>query len=123
MIVPNYFPNPLYRAVLPMQELGRRGHVVGMVVLEEAGHTLPSLDQLAGFDVAYFWQLHNDAVRRLVKALRKTRTAVIWDTDDDVTAVPKGSRNYKLYGGVRGQRRWAEEQAIARLADAVSTLQ
>jgi len=121
VVVPNYFPNPLYRAVLPMEELGRRGHVVGVASLEGDASALPSLDQLVGFDVVYFWQLHFDAVRRLAKALRRTSTAVIWDSDDDVTAVPKGSPNYRQAGGVRGRRMWSEMQAMVRLADAVTT--
>jgi glycosyltransferase involved in cell wall biosynthesis len=119
-VVPSHNPNPLYRAVMPMEELGRRGHTIGSLVLSDPSR-LPSLEAFLSFDVVYFWQVHHPPVRRIAKALHDAGIAVIWDSDDDVTALPRGSPNYRQFGGMRGQRTWVEMQTMIRLADAVTT--
>ncbi|MDW5593496.1 hypothetical protein VSS74_04055 [Conexibacter stalactiti] len=119
-MVPSTFPNPAYRAIWPMEELMRRGHDVRFLETPY-GSELPSVERFADRDVVYMWQMFVTNVRAYVKALQEAGVAVIWDSDDDVSAVPKGAVNYRAVGGMQGQRVWREMQTMVRTVDAVTT--
>lgn len=120
VLTPERTPNVLYRAVMPMEELGRRGHVVGTA--EVVGmRGLPSVAECSGFDVVYVWQMSHEPVRRLVRGLKANGVPVIWDSDDDITAVPKQAQGYGDFKGVRGRRIWSDTQKMIRAVDAITT--
>lgn len=104
-----------------MTEMGRRGHEVEIVVLGDGWDRLPSLRELTRFDVVYFWRLYEPPVRGLVDPLQRAGTAVIWDNDDNMPAVPRGTPSYRVYGGVAGQREWREMVSMIRAVAAVTT--
>ncbi|MGB7159239.1 MAG: hypothetical protein WBD40_14315 [Tepidisphaeraceae bacterium] len=120
VIVPDRCPNPLYRALMPMEELSRRGHTVGTAEMGKDG-SLPPIEAFGDFDVVYFWRVYYQPIRRLARKLQESGIAVIWDNDDNMTAIPRAAPTYRYYGGVRGQRAWGEMRTIIRMADAVTT--
>jgi glycosyltransferase involved in cell wall biosynthesis len=121
VVVQDRNPNPQYRALLPMEELSRRGHLVGTAVLDGTFDRLPPADAFLDFDVVYFWRLFEEPVRRIAHRLRDAGVAVIWDNDDNIAAVPRGVPNYRFHGGMIGQREWGEMRSMMKLADAVTT--
>lgn len=95
--------NARYRAILPLRELQRRGHAVCW-----PGH--PSFEILdAGgvppWDLLHLQQSIGNGDLETVLRLRAHGVAVTWDTDDDITAAPKGSATYKELGRKRGMRK------------------
>ncbi|HEX7291463.1 MAG TPA: hypothetical protein VF250_10085 [Conexibacter sp.] len=72
--------NSVYRA-LPLLELRRLGMDV---VVDDEGRAL-SAGQLRGFDVVHLFRYHEDIVRRTVRTLRLTGSAIVWDNDDDLS--------------------------------------
>jgi glycosyltransferase involved in cell wall biosynthesis len=110
----------MYRLFWPIEELVRRGHAVHSALVPD-GSKLPPISQFFDCDVVWMWQLHHPTVRRFMKDLQDSGVAVVWDSDDDVTAVPRGATSYRRIGGFQGQRLWAEMQAMIRIADIVTT--
>jgi len=53
--------------------------------------------------------------------VREAGVGVVWDNDDDVTAVPKSNPLYARFGGVRRREMRAGVKAMVRLADVVTT--
>jgi hypothetical protein len=112
--------NVYYRAVLPLMELRRRGHTV----LELSG---PEIAAAAGggrraFDVLLMQQMWGEDDLRLVRDLRRRGIGVIWDTDDDISQIPKGSGAYRHFGRKRGIRKLFERTIeIARAACVMTT--
>jgi len=47
--------------------------------------------------------------------------AVVWDNDDDTSAIPRSNPLYKRRGGVHGQRIATDVARITRIADVVTT--
>lgn len=95
--------NGRYRAVLPLQELHRRGHAVcwpghpSFEILESGG--------VPPWDLLHMQQSIGDGDLEIALRLRAHGIAVIWDTDDDIQAAPKGSATYKQLGRKRGMRK------------------
>lgn len=115
----NLGPNVMYRAYLPTDELARRGHEVRRLVVR--GGRIPAVDTFSDCDLVYLWQGCDSGWQRLAKGLKRAGIAVTWDSDDDVLSIPRSSPNYRLYGGIRGQRVWADMKVMIRTADAVTT--
>jgi glycosyltransferase involved in cell wall biosynthesis len=117
-IVPDNGPNPLYRAIGPMQVLAGRGHSTRVY----AGHQMPNVHELEGADVVCVWRMFHDAARWLVKALRERGVAVVWDNDDDMIARTPDHRRGR--GGANAMIRQAvkrEVTAMMKLADLITT--
>jgi len=110
--------NAHYRAIEPMREMERRGHAVVWPV-DEGGEA--KAGRLAGCDVVHVYRRANEQTRRALAELARVRTGITYDNDDDFTAVPKESPDYKKVGGVRGQRIFAMTVKTARLARAFTT--
>lgn len=112
--------NARYRAILPLSELQRRGHTVCW-----QGH--PSFETLAAggvppWDLFHIQQLFAPQDLQIVRRLRAQGVAVTWDTDDDITAAPKGSATYKELGRKRGMRKlWDRTVEIAQAAHLLTT--
>jgi len=108
-----------YRAELPMRALGDRGHRAEFMVWDQRDEP-PSLDHLSQADVVHMWRLFRGPARRLATALREAGVAVVFDNDDDMTRVPKGSPAYKEMSAAKEQVA-SELGAMLRLADLVTT--
>jgi hypothetical protein len=112
--------NGRYRAILPLRELERRGHTVMW-----PGH--PSFNVLAEgrapqWDLLHVQQSTSEGDVETIELLASNGVAVVWDTDDDVSAPPKGSETYKTLGGRRKIRKFFQRTVeIARAAHLMTT--
>jgi hypothetical protein len=112
--------NGRYRALLPLRELEHRGHTV----LWPGHPSYGALDNGAvpKWDVLHIQQFFDEEALQLVERLRAQGVAVVWDTDDNILAAPRGSESLRQLGGRRGARRTFERAVkIARLAHLVTT--
>jgi hypothetical protein len=113
--------NGRYRAVVPLRELERRGHRVhwpGDPTFQALGNGgVPQ-----GWDALHVQQMHDDEARAVIDRVRRAGIAVVWDTDDDISAVRRGSEAYHRLGGRRMIRRhFKSAVAAARAAHLVTT--
>lgn len=119
VIVQEETANAHYRAIGPMRALERRGHRIAW-----PAH-VSYADALAGvpdWDLLHIHQFMSDADLEVVRRLRAHGVAVVWDTDDDVRSVPRGTETYRRLGGRRRLRRMFEQTAaMARAAHLVTT--
>jgi hypothetical protein len=110
--------NGFYRAVGPMTALEQlRGHDVRALSTDE-DH--PPLAAVRDLDALLVHRFADERAQRLVREAKAHGAAVVWDNDDDITAVPKGTVAYKIFGGVHGERRLAGMKRIFRVADLVT---
>lgn len=112
--------NAYYRMIGPLRELARRGHTV----LWPGEHRAETGD----YDVLYLQQFLTPEDLALVQRLRRRRVAVVWETDDDISAIPKSSPAYANHGGRRGiggrrglLRTYERTIAIAQAASLMTT--
>jgi len=91
-----------YRAMLPMGALAARGHQARYIEWEQRDAP-PPFEQLRQADVVHMWRLFRAPARRLAAALKEAGVAVIFDNDDDMTRVPKGSPAYSEMKAARGE--------------------
>ncbi len=108
-----------YRAELPMRALGDAGHRAVFAVWDQRGG-LPEIEDLLEADVVHMWRLFRGPARRLARTLRDAGVAVVFDNDDDMTRVPKGSPAYREMKAARDQVA-AELSAMLKLTDLVTT--
>jgi len=107
-----------YRALLPMRALAEAGHRAEYL---EWDHRNPApFEQARQADVVLLWRHFRAPARRLASALREAGVAVMFDNDDDLTRVPKGSPAYSEMKAAREQVA-KELGAMLRLTDLVST--
>lgn len=110
--------NTVYRSIAPMTVLTARGHEVRQLdVLDERGW-----DQtLRWCDVLHVHRLCDDRIVSYVRSARALGVATVWDDDDDVTRVPKGTGAYREAGGLNGARRLAVRSRLFGSIDLVTT--
>lgn len=108
-----------YRAMLPMHALAARGHRAEYLEWDQRAAP-PSFERLREADVVHMWRLFRAPARRLAGALGEAGVAVVFDNDDDMTRVPKGSPAYEEMKAAREQVA-KELGAMLRLADLAST--
>ncbi|HEX7291647.1 MAG TPA: hypothetical protein VF250_11030 [Conexibacter sp.] len=108
-----------YRAELPMRALGEAGHRAEFMLWDMRTEP-PPFEALRQADVVHMWRLFRGPARQLARALREAGVAVVFDNDDDMTRVPKGSPAYREMKAAREQVA-AELSAMLRLADLVTT--
>jgi glycosyltransferase involved in cell wall biosynthesis len=112
--------NARYRAILHLRELERRGHTVIW-----PGHSAYELLERGGvpkLDLLHVQQHFGDEILEMIERVSRQGVAVVWDTDDDVAAIPRGTEAYKTLGGRRKIRRhFASTVAIARAAHLMTT--
>lgn len=108
-----------YRAELPMRALAERGHRAELIVWDQRDAP-PPFEQLRQADVVHMWRLFRAPARRLATALREAGVAVVFDNDDDMTRVPKGSPAYREMSAAKEQVA-SELNAMLRLTDLVTT--
>jgi len=113
--------NGHYRAVVPLRELARRGHTVhwpgdpAFRALERGAARPP-------WDAFHVQQMHDDEALAIMRRMRDAGVAVVWDTDDDISAVTRGSEAWHRLGGRRNIRRhFRAAVEAARTAHVVTT--
>jgi glycosyltransferase involved in cell wall biosynthesis len=110
--------NGFYRGRGPMTALEQlRGHDVRRLPTEDGP---PPLAGVRDVDVLHIHRFADERAQQLVREAKAHGAAVVWDNDDDVAAVPKGSPAYKIFGGVHGERRLTAMKRIFRVADLVT---
>lgn len=104
--------NAFYRSQGPLGELRARGHLVVDV---------SSPDELpAHVDVVHVHRRCDPAAHRIAEAGARAGAAVVWDDDDDLSAIPRGDPRHALLGGLSGARRLAATRRMLALADLVT---
>ncbi len=112
--------NGYYRVIVPLQEMMRRGHTVHWpgdpTFLElRDGRTPP-------WDAMHIQQMYDEEGLEIIARMRRAGVAVIWDTDDDISAVTRGSQGWHRQGGRRGiRRRFRQALQAAHGAHLVTT--
>lgn len=110
--------NAKYRVMLPMEVLAQRGHLV------EYGSRvrLPSRRASAAPpDVVFIHRSVAPETRALAEWLAADGVGIVWDNDDDIGAIPKGSPLYAKFGGAKLQAVARGVTGMARLAHVVTT--
>ena len=102
-----------------MRALAERGHHAELIVWDQRDAP-PPFEQLCQADVVHMWRLFRAPARRLATALREAGVAVVFDNDDDMTRVPKGSPAYREMTAAREQVA-KELGSMLRLTDMVTT--
>jgi hypothetical protein len=119
-VAPQTTANGHYRAILPLQELARRGHTVHWP--GDATFTRVSEGGAPGWDALLVQQMHDDDALDIMRRVRGQGVALVWDTDDNLGAVTRGSQAWHRLGGRRGIRHHQKQAiAAARLAHVVTT--
>jgi glycosyltransferase involved in cell wall biosynthesis len=116
-LIPELAVNAIYRTLVPMQALAHRGHEVHVEERNEPRQA----EALRDFDLVHFMRFYHASMQRLAKELKRTGVAVVWDNDDDLVAIPKGSPTYAGFSGLAGQRVLAGMTTMMRAADIVTT--
>lgn len=113
--------NGHYRAIVPLQELARRGHRVHWPG-DPTFHALENGSAPPPWDAFFVQQMYDDEALAAIEQVRRSGIAVVWDTDDDISAVTRGSEAWHRLGGRRMIRRhFKEAVAVARRAHLVTT--
>jgi len=110
--------NTAYRSLGPMRALAARGHDVRELELSriDAWH-----DMLRWCELLHVHRVCDGGSVELARAARAAGAAVVWDDDDDVTRVPKGTPGYAEAGGAKGRRRLAARTRMFGSVDLVTT--
>lgn len=110
--------NANYRAVDPMNAMGRRGHeIVGPP--DDQGEL--DLRRLLSCDVVHVYRRANDDARRVLTELNRAGVPFTYDNDDDLSEMPKESATYKTHGGLNAQRIFGMTVKAACMARVVTT--
>lgn len=113
--------NGRYRAILPLQELARRGHRVHWPG-DPSFRALENGSGAPAWDAFHIQQMHDEEALAVIARMRNAGVAVVWDTDDDISAVTRGSEAWHRLGGRRMIRRhFKQAVAAARSAHLLTT--
>jgi glycosyltransferase involved in cell wall biosynthesis len=94
-----------------------RGHQVREVPIN-AGD--PPLAAVRDVDVLHIHRYAEEGVIGLARAAKAHGAAVVWDNDDDMGSVPKGTPGYRRQGGIMWERRLAGMRKLFAIADLVT---
>jgi glycosyltransferase involved in cell wall biosynthesis len=110
--------NGFYRGIGPMTALKQlRGHQVRALSLDDAR---PPVADVRNVDVLFVHRFADERAQRLVREAKSGGAAIVWDNDDDIGSVPKGTVAYRTFGGIHWERRLAGMRKIFRAADLVT---
>ncbi|MDO8213517.1 hypothetical protein [Conexibacter sp. CPCC 206217] len=113
--------NAHYRHLIPLAALRERGHEVVYAtegIDEHDARSRPEL--LRGCDVILGYRaLEPHEVKGVVTAVQRG-AAFVWDTDDDLSTLPRESPYYRRSGGLHAQRIFAQTVKTAREAHVVT---
>ncbi len=107
-----------YRTYQPLMALRRYGHEFFVNRLGEPEYDMRTL---MSSDVVHIHRYNHRDAQRVVEHLRAHGKGIVWDDDDDVTALPKSNPLYQQFGGVRMVRVRGDVRQMCRLADVVTT--
>ncbi|HEV3231298.1 MAG TPA: hypothetical protein VG245_03485 [Candidatus Dormibacteraeota bacterium] len=110
-------PNAFYRAYEPMKAMERRGHEI----VWQSSDGKVDARRLATCDVVHVYRRASDDARGVMADLVRSGTPLVYDNDDDFTAVPKESPDYKRVGGLAGERIFVMTVKAARMARCFTT--
>jgi len=94
-----------------------RGHQVREVPINGGD---PLLASVRDVDVLFIHRYAEDGAVGLAREAKARGAAVVWDNDDDIGAVPKGTPGYRRQGGMMWERRLAGMRKLFRIADLVT---
>jgi glycosyltransferase involved in cell wall biosynthesis len=109
--------NGFYRGIAPMMTLELRGHEVTRLPLDERR---PPLAQVRGIDVLHIHRYCDERAVALARAAHGNGAAVVWDNDDDMGSVPRGTAGYRRHGGINWERRLSAMRRLFAFADLVT---
>jgi glycosyltransferase involved in cell wall biosynthesis len=110
--------NGFYRGIAPMTALGQmRGHDVRPVPINGGD---PPLAAVRDVDVLHIHRYAEPGAVGLAREAKAHGAAVVWDNDDDMGSVPKGTPGYRKQGGMMWERRLAGMRKLFGLADLVT---
>ena len=110
--------NAAYRSIGPMRGLAARGHDVREL---KTGRIDLWHDVLRWCEVLHVHRVCDGGSVELARAAKAAGAAVVWDDDDDVTRVPKGTLDYAEAGGINGRRKLAARTRLFESVDLVTT--
>lgn len=110
--------NSNYRSYQPLAAVARRGG--HEVVRNQRGRPL-SLRELLRCDVVHVHRVADAGTRSAVHRLQDAGIGIVWDNDDDLTAIPRWNPNYHRLGVAGRRDRAAGIRDMLRLADVVTT--
>lgn len=110
--------NTIYRSIGPLLTLAERGHEVRQLELEriDAWHEI-----LRWCELVQIHRVCDGGAVQVAQAAKAAGAAVVWDDDDDVTKVPRGTAGYAEAGGAKGRRRLAARATLFESVDLVTT--
>lgn len=111
--------NAFYRAIEPLQALGRQGHELSLAKSDEdadLGVFRPQL--LRGCDVIHGYRLLSAEELRAVRRSVTIGAAFVWDVDDDLGKLPTESPDY--LDGRAARLTFDSTVEMARMADVVT---
>jgi glycosyltransferase involved in cell wall biosynthesis len=114
-------PGGWYRGIGPMVALNRRGHEIRQIVRPGPSGETFRPDLVAGCDVLHVYRRHEPEVLDVARQAKQRGMAIVYDNDDDMTAVPKSDVNYQDYGGLAGERARSQIRRLVQMADLVTT--
>ncbi len=110
--------NSFYRAILPLQELERRGHTTVPVEIRQ-GEAL-RVAPLLSCDAVLIYRRTDAMVLKAVDELRARGVGIVWDNDDDPRLIPPEAPKYKSLGGFHAERDFKGQGKLARRAHVVT---
>lgn len=110
--------NTIYRSIGPMLTLAERGHDVRQLELDRIDTWR---ETLRWCELLQIHRVCDGGVVELARTAKAAGAAVVWDDDDDVTKVPRGTKGYAAVGGARGRRRLAARASLFPSVDLVTT--
>jgi glycosyltransferase involved in cell wall biosynthesis len=110
--------NAAYRSIGPMLALAERGHEVRILDVKQidAWHAT-----LRWCELLHIHRVCDGGAVNLARAAKAVGAAVVWDDDDNVTRVPRGTSGYADAGGLKGSKRLAARARLFESVDLVTT--
>jgi glycosyltransferase involved in cell wall biosynthesis len=109
--------NTNYRAYQPMHVLSTRGYEISRNTTR-----LPvRFESLMQSEVVLVHRYHHPQLCAAIRELSRAGVGVVWDNDDDVSAVPRENPLYRQYSGASGRRVMAGITTMIRRADFATT--
>lgn len=110
--------NTIYRSIGPLIALAERGHDVRQLELEriDTWHAT-----LRWCELLHVHRVCDGGAVQVAQAAKAAGAAVVWDDDDDVTKVPRGTAGYAQVGGAKGRKRLAARTRLFESVDLVTT--
>ncbi len=114
-------PGGWYRGIGPMLALHRRGHEVRQVLQPTPAGEVVRAEVVAGCDVLHVYRRHEPNVLEIARKAKERGMTLVYDNDDDMTAVPRDDPAYRDYGGLAGDRAVGQIRKLLQWSDLVTT--